>query len=1095
MAVTRSWEQRVIVQAGSWQRTAPPERRRELPWLVCASVLVSAGLAFVLLAKTSNFSELQAKLDHNELLNLNTVTQPEELLPFLEIFPDAGERELAAGKIAAYVQSHKPLPNVGALARLRVSRSEIESDPRWQTLHELLRRQIANQQGKPRKGEIRVALLPVAKLKPVLVVRTPREFLLRFAGWIALYLSSFYIVHFIWRRKGFRGDPAFLPALLLLTGLGLILAVSLRDPLRDTLEFGKFAWGVALGCAILLLPLVRYFDYRRFARWTYTPLFASLGLFVLLLVFGSGPTGNDSKVNLGPFQPVEIIKLLLVFFMAGYFTRNWERLRELREKRLVPRWLRWIELPRFSHALPVMCGVACALGMFFISKDLGPALVTGFLFLAMFGVARGRAGLAVMGLAILIAGVTIGYRLGEPPTVVARVSMWLSPWDNDVSGGDQLAQSIWAFSTGGLWGSGPGRGDPSLIPAGHTDLVLPAIGEEWGFAGVAVIGLLFAWLVRRSFRIARDAQDEYAVFLSVGLASLFALEMLLISGGVLGVIPLTGVVSPFLSFGNTAMLANFLLFALILSISNHDPRPEIGDPFVRPIARLSAVLGACALVLLGRAAYFQVARDQEFLARDVKVFESDGVKRAQHNPRLTSLAREIPRGNIYDRNGVLLATSNWNDLERDRAQYEKLGVSMDRVCSRLESRHYPFGELAAHFLGDWRTGENFHATNASLVEHDSNTKLAGYRDYAELAPLVRYRHHPGNTAIQQLRARDRNVRTSIDIRLQMKATEILERRLRAARRDKGAVVVMDAQSGDVLSLVSFPAPSGGTPATPEELLDRARYGQYPPGSTFKLVTAIAALRADAHAAARTFQCRSFGGRGGVQIPGWRRIIRDDVGDAAHGTLDMRQAITVSCNAYFAQLGVNVVGPDRLRDTLHVLQLPDADPAALKATMPFASYGQGPILVTPFRMARVAAAIANGGAVPQGRWILDDTGARTEPPRAVVAPDIAAFLADAMRSVVTNGTARRAMKGARVTIAGKTGTAQLDQGAPHSWFAGFAPADGSSLRRIAFAVMVEHGGYGGSLAAPIAREIAEAAADLGLIPAIAAITVPDAQQRK
>jgi cell division protein FtsI/penicillin-binding protein 2 len=283
----------------------------------------------------------------------------------------------------------------------------------------------------------------------------------------------------------------------------------------------------------------------------------------------------------------------------------------------------------------------------------------------------------------------------------------------------------------------------------------------------------------------------------------------------------------------------------------------------------------------------------------------------------------------------------------------------------------------------------------------------------------------------------------------------------------------------VLALVSLPAPASGGRGTPDELLDRARYGQYPPGSTFKLVTAIAALRIDPKLTGRTFQCRSIGGRGGTQIPGWRRIIKDDIGDAAHGKLDMRQAITVSCNAYFAQLGVFDVGPTALRDTLRLLQFPDADPDELKAMMPFAAYGQGPILATPFRMARVSATIAMGGVAPQGRWIAGDNGPQAGVP--VVPPGEAAFLADAMRSVVTSGTARRAMKNARVSIAGKTGTAQLGAGQPHSWFAGFAPYDGEPGRRIAFAVLVEHGGYGGSLAAPIAREIVEAASDLGIIP--------------
>ena len=165
------------------------------------------------------------------------------------------------------------------------------------------------------------------------------------------------------------------------------------------------------------------------------------------------------------------------------------------------------------------------------------------------------------------------------------------------------------------------------------------------------------------------------------------------------------------------------------------------------------------------AGYYQIAHDRDFLARETKVFEDDGVKRAQRNPRLNSLAHEIPRGNIYDRNGVLLATSNWSELERRKADYEKLGVSIDANCSRLDNRHYPFGSLTAHVLGDLRTGENFHATNASLIEHDSNIKLQGFADYSELAPLIRYRHQPGNPEIAKLMARDRNVTTSLDIRL------------------------------------------------------------------------------------------------------------------------------------------------------------------------------------------------------------------------------------------------------------------------------------------------------------------------------------------
>jgi cell division protein FtsW (lipid II flippase)/cell division protein FtsI/penicillin-binding protein 2 len=1050
LAVTKSWEAKVI-STGARGATAPGRIAwREFLWLACSSVLVAAGLLMVYSAKTQAFPEQTIALARGELLDLNQVSAPEQLLPFLRVFQDEGERQAGATKIFDYIAAHRPLPNVGALARLR-------SAPH-------------------------VPLLPLAKLKPAFVVRTPAEFQQQFLIWIALYLAAFHAVFLIWRWSALRGDFAILPAIHLLTGIGLILAVSLRDPLRDTLEFSKFAWGVALGCLVLLAPSLRAFNYQRFSTWCYVPLFGAIGLFVLLMQFGSGPGGNDAKVNLGPFQPVEAIKILLVFFLAGYFARNWERLRDLREKKLLPRW---IGVPRLSHVLPVMCAVALALGFFFLLKDLGPALVTGFLFLAMFWVARGRAGLAVLGIVLLVGGVIVGYHFGKPTTVVDRIDMWLSPWDNNVHGGNQLAHSLWAFSTGGALGSGPGWGDPEMIPAGHTDLVLPAVGEEWGFCGVATVLLLLGFLVWRGMRIGLRSPNEYGMFLALGLSALIAFEMLLISGGVLGVIPLSGVVSPFLSFGNTAMLANFLIFGILVAVSNQGREAVIDKPFRKPVLRLNWILGAAAATLLGFAAYYQVVRDQDLLAREAKVFEDDGVKRPQRNPRLNSLAREIRRGNIFDRNGVLLATSDWNELERHREQYSKLGISIDAACSRLDNRHYPFGPLTSHLLGDLRTGENFHATNASLIEHDSNMKLQGFADYRELAPLIRYRHQPGNPEIAKLLARDRNVTASIDIRLQIRAAKALDNQLAKAHKDKGAIVVMDPNSGDVLALVSAPAPQvtlgAQSPTTPEELFDRARYGQYPPGSTFKLVTAMAALRLDPALENKSFSCRRLpDGRVGAIIPGWRKPIRDDVGDSAHGTLTMHRAIAVSCNAYFAQLGVFSVGAKQLSDTATLLDIPAGSIPDIQAAMPFAAYGQGPVLVTPFKMARVAATIAANGQMPEGRWVIDPSNARTAPPKQILASDLAAFLGSAMRSVVVEGTGRRAMKGEAVSVAGKTGTAQLDEGMPHSWFAGFAPYDGDRSQSIAFAVVVEHGGYGGTTAAPIARQIVDAAAELGLL---------------
>jgi cell division protein FtsI/penicillin-binding protein 2 len=732
-----------------------------------------------------------------------------------------------------------------------------------------------------------------------------------------------------------------------------------------------------------------------------------------------------------------------------------------------------------------MFAVTCALVLFFVLKDMGPALVMGFLFLALFALARGRAGLALLGVTLLVAGVMVGYDYGTPHTVADRVSMWLSPWNNDVRGGDQLAHSLWAFATGGPWGSGPGWGDPSVIPAGHTDLVLPAIAEEWGLPGVLSIALLFGLLIHRAFRIALRAPDEYGMFLGVGLATLISLEMLLISGGALGAIPLSGVVSPFLSSGNTAMLANFFIFAVLLGISHQGARLETDEeaiePFFQvPVRVLALTLAACTLALIVRAIDLEAVHDNELLTRNALVFTQDGIKRPQRNPRLNLLAASIPRGDIYDRNGMLLATSDWSKLEKHRADFDQLGISIDQACSRLDSRCYPFGPETEHLLGDYRTGEKFHATNSSLIEHDSNARLQGYTNYSDLGTVVRFRHQRENPALKALMNRNRDVHSTIDIRLQLKAIEIIRSHLEPEDK-KGALVVMNPSTGDVLALVSWPQPASTGTATSDQLLDRARYGEYPPGSTFKLVTAMAALRLDAKATEHTYSCQRLGdGRTGVIIPGWRRPVHDDIEDRAHGTINMANAIAVSCNAYFAQLGVYNVGAQALHDTAGLLGIPAGSVKEIKKMMPFAAYGQGPVVTTPFKMARVAATVAAGGLMPEGRWVLDDTNSRATPPVAIVPPDSAQFLQRAMRSVVTSGTARAPMAGMAIPMAGKTGTAQLDSGEPHSWFAGYAPYDIAPDKQIAFAVVIEHGGYGAKFAAPIGRELVEAAAQLGII---------------
>jgi len=303
-------------------------------------------------------------------------------------------------------------------------------------------------------------------------------------------------------------------------------------------------------------------------------------------------------------------------------------------------------------------------------------------------------------------------------------------------------------------------------------------------------------------------------------------------------------------------------------------------------------------------------------------------------------------------------------------------------------------------------------------------------------------------------------------------------------------VVLDVATGEVLASVSAPWPrlDRGRLGLEEDvtrpdlpLLDRVRYGQYPPGSTFKLVTAAAALRAAPDVAERHFECKPLSdGRVGMQLPRWRRPIRDDATDhVAHGDVTLDEGLRVSCNAYFAQLGL-AIGPRTLKDTADAFEITTSTAGTagdLGEQLPWASYGQAEVLASPFRMARVAATMAARGEMLPGRWVIDPAPA-TVPSRRILEPAAADRIARAMRRVVTGGTAS-SLAGHEVEIAGKTGTAEVAGAPSHSWFVGFAPATGP--KRIAVAVIVENGGYGARAAVPLAGDVVTAARSLGIIP--------------
>ncbi len=1101
MAVTRS----TSVERADKPRPPIDARARALEriLLLLTSVLIVAAVSLTAAAKMARIGG-----SDSARLNLSTLDRREQLLPFLQWIASPAERQYIAGEIFEHVRNGKgSVSHIGELGQIRVP---IKDVLRTHGLTGLQARAHEVQSARP--GAESILLLDsrdVARLKPSFVVRDTSQFRKQLILWTFLFFCSFAAVHIFWSFRGVGGPQYVLPSVLLLSGVGLTLMITLRDPVRDTLAFSSFAQGVAGGC--IVLALASALDYRRISgKLSYVFLIASFLLSAALILFGSGPTGSDAKVNLLGFQPAEVIRVLIVFFLAGYFAERWEFLRTLREQRKELKNIsRWVDVPRLEYLLPVLGGVVVSLAFFFLQRDLGPALLIACLFLAMYAVARDRYPLALMGLVVILSGFASGYYLGFPKNVAGRVSMWLSPWDNSVRGGEQVAHSLWAFATGGAFGTGLGLGDPQWMPAAHTDLILAALGEEWGFLGVLAVLALYAGLVWFGMRVALHARSDYNFFLALGLTLAFALQIVLIAGGVLALIPLSGVVVPFLSYGKTGLITNFAIIGILFSLSRDVSHArDTTEPFRVSMRGISYVIAGLGVCLLLKAFYIQVIRPDATAGAGALAVQADGERRYEYNPRLLAIAHSIPRGTIYDRNGLPLATSNWEEIAQNRDRYVAMGLTVGQQPTPGEARHYPLGPAAFHLLGDLRTRVNWSAHNSSYAERDFMLTLQGYDDrasvvevvdprtktsqhilrfdYRELLPLLRHRWQPNHPDVKKILERDRNLHMSIDARLQLKTADLLAHQLQKVGRTKGAVVVLDPENGDLLASVSYPLPdqSLSNPASDQDaaLLDRARYGLYPPGSSFKIVTAIAALRKDPANANQVYECKRLpDGRTGNYIQGWSRPIHDDVKDTApHGTISMGAALAVSCNAYFAQLGTYKVGPEALLDTATRLGISVANPSnvkTLRAEMPQTSYGQGQVVATPFQMARVAATIANGGSMSFGRWVTGQMNPRQDQPQAILNPDLSAQVGLYMRSVVTSGTGRSANL-PDIPMAGKTGTAELEHAPSHAWFIGFAPYGGS--HKLAFSVLIENGQYGGTAAAPLAAEVMQAAKTLGYL---------------
>jgi len=360
-----------------------------------------------------------------------------------------------------------------------------------------------------------------------------------------------------------HSDALLLPIVTLLTGIGLIMIYRLtyEVPGVENRATTQAVW-ILVGSGALLLTIFFFRNYHKLFAYKYLLALAAVGLMTLTFT----PLGyevNDARlwVQAGPitFQPSEFARIALIIFFAGY----------LAEKRdlwtATSRSFLGVQLPPLKYFGPVALVWAVSLGLLIFEKDLGSSLLFFAVPLLMLYVATGRIAYVILGGVLFVAGSLVTLRLFSH--VRARVVSWLDPWSDPHGSGFQITQSLFNIADGGLTGAGLGKGFSQTIPEVETDFVFSTAASELGLLGATALLLAFLVFVYRGIKIALLAEDDASKLLAFGLTAMFAMQTLIIVGGVTKAIPLTGITLPFVSYGGSSVLGNFILTALLLVVS------------------------------------------------------------------------------------------------------------------------------------------------------------------------------------------------------------------------------------------------------------------------------------------------------------------------------------------------------------------------------------------------------------------------------------------------------------------------------------------------------------------------------------------------
>lgn len=729
---------------------------------------------------------------------------------------------------------------------------------------------------------------------------------LRWGQWLGLvvWLASFWWLQRQTRRQLPDHDSLLLPVAALLTGWGLLSIWRLTSlfGLRQTawvaLCTGLFS--LALNYKDRILPMLR--------RYKYLWLTTGFSITALTLLFGTNPSGEGAELWLGCcgvyFQPSEPLKLLLIVYLAAYLADR---------------------QPLMSGLLPLLAPTALMAGMALLlllaQRDLGTAWVFIFLYATMIYIATGQRRILLISVLSIVLALFAGYELF--PLVHARIEAWLNPWVDPSGGAYQIVQALLAMASGGFFGRGPGLGSPNFVPVAHSDFIYTSIVEENGLLGAVALLLLVSLLVLRALRIALQAREAYPRYLAVGLGAYLAAQSLLIIGGTIRMLPLTGVTLPFVSYGGSSMLTSFAALLLLMLISQ-----EAGTHSA-PVVKTGPTLtiGAIILAGLGLAAVFtgwwSFVRGPDLLTRP------DNARRALSD-------EVVRRGSLLDRNGQPLALTQGEPGDFKRV--------------------YPFSEFSSAL------GYSSPVYGQAGLEKGLDPILRG--EAMQPAFALWWNHLLYGQPSPGL-----DVRLSLDAGLQEAAVQALD-------GHNGAAILLDARSGEILAMTSQPGYDANTleenwgdllAQDESPLVNRALQGGYPPGT---------ALAPFVYAAARDL---------GV-VPPEVGPLDYELSDRRLHCLRLpadeenwQAVIAAGCPGPLADLGLAIGGDELLNlyQRLGFLAAPQLRTATFgmdapaSITRPGASaIGQGELRVSPLQMALAAATLSNYGREPAAQLALE-----------------------------------------------------------------------------------------------------------------------------